>query len=65
MEEYRLCPEELIAKAFRVIQSSRRAFKPYGKRDWILAMRKIHREGGAFLPELFNVVTVHYTNQAV
>src|SRR5262245_1012562 len=31
MEEYDLTPDELIAKNFRAIQSSRRGFYPHGK----------------------------------
>jgi len=45
MEEYDLSPDELIAKAFRIIQSSRRGYHPYGKRDWINAVKKIHKQG--------------------
>jgi hypothetical protein len=33
MEEYRLSPDELIAKDFRTIQSSRRGYQPYGKKE--------------------------------
>ena len=46
MEEYHLSPDELIAKAFRMIQSSRREYYPYGKRDWIAAIKKVYRSGG-------------------
>jgi hypothetical protein len=45
MEEYHLTPDELIAKAFRVIQSSRRGFYPHGKSDWIAAVKKLHKQG--------------------
>jgi hypothetical protein len=34
MEEYGLSPDELIAKDFRIIQSSRRGYQPYGRSDW-------------------------------
>jgi hypothetical protein len=44
MEEYHLTPAELIAKAFRIIQSSRRG---YGKGEWIAAVKKVYgRVGG-------------------
>ena len=33
MEEYRLSPDELSAKDFRMIMSSRKGYHPYGKRD--------------------------------
>ncbi len=47
MEEYGLSPDELIAKDFRRIQSSRRGYKPYGKREWIAAIKKIHKNSGS------------------
>jgi hypothetical protein len=40
MDEYRLSPDELIAKEFRKIQSSRRGYHPHGKSDWIAAIKK-------------------------
>ena len=46
MEEYHLSPDELIAKAFRRIQSSRTGYYPYGKSDWIAAIKKIYRADG-------------------
>jgi hypothetical protein len=39
MEEYHLTPDELIAKDFRRIQSSRRGFYPHGKRTGLLRSR--------------------------
>jgi len=47
MEEYGLSPDELIAKDFRIIQSSRRGYQPYGKREWIAAIKKIRNNGGS------------------
>jgi hypothetical protein len=38
---------ELIAKDFRLIQSSRRGYKPYGKNGWMAAIKKIHKHGGS------------------
>jgi ribosomal protein L32 len=46
MEEYRLSADELIAKAFRMIQSSRKEYRPYGKSDWIAAIRKLYTRDG-------------------
>ena len=46
MEEYHLSPAELIAKAFRVIQSSRRGYYPNGKREWIAAVKKVYKRDG-------------------
>jgi hypothetical protein len=45
MEEYGLSPDQLIAKDFRRIISSRRGYSPYGKKDWIDAIKKIHSRG--------------------
>jgi hypothetical protein len=45
MEEYGLSPDELIAKDFRIIQSSRRGYQPYGRREWIAAIKKIQKKG--------------------
>jgi hypothetical protein len=36
-----------VAKDFRVIQSSRRGYQPYGKSEWIAAIKKIHKNGGS------------------
>src|ERR671922_2148135 len=44
MREYRLGPDELIAKDFRLLQSSRPRFKPYGKKEWIVAVQKIYNK---------------------
>ena len=45
MEEYDLTPDQLIAKDFRMMQSSRRGFYPHGKNDWIAAMKELHKQG--------------------
>jgi hypothetical protein len=47
MEEYGLTPDKLTAKSFREILSSRRDYHPYSKRDWIEAIRDIHKQGGS------------------
>jgi hypothetical protein len=49
MEECALSPDELIAKDVRRLQSSRRDYRPYGKRDWIQAIRELHKVEGTFL----------------
>ena len=45
MEEYHLTPDELIAKDFRMIRSSRRGFYPHGKSDWIDAVKNLYKQG--------------------
>jgi len=47
MDEYELSPDELIAKAFRVIQSGRAAYEPYGKRQWTTAIKNFYRQKGS------------------
>jgi hypothetical protein len=42
MEEFDLSPDELIAKDFRILQSSRPGFYPHGKSDWIAAVKKLY-----------------------
>src|SRR5438105_4430200 len=44
--EYHLTPDELIAKAFRMIQSSRRGYYPHGKNEWIAAVKKVYKRDG-------------------
>lgn len=46
MNEYRLSPDELIAKDFRRIQSSRPGYQPHGKREWIAAMKQLYEANG-------------------
>jgi hypothetical protein len=46
MEEYHLTPDELIAKDFRRIQSSRHGYYPNGKSEWIAAMKKVYKKDG-------------------
>ncbi len=48
MEEYELSPDDLIAKAFRRIQSSRRDFKPYSKREWLDIMKAAYKRDPRF-----------------
>jgi hypothetical protein len=45
IEEYELSRDELITKAFRLIQSSRRNYRPNGRSEWIAAINKLHNHG--------------------
>ena len=65
MEEYRLSPDELIAKAFRVLRSSRPGFKPYGKTEWIGAIQKIYRKNNGVSAGLLQTSHPYLYNQAV
>jgi hypothetical protein len=42
-------PDELIAKDFRLIQSSRRGYYPDGKNEWIAAMEEPLLQGRQLL----------------
>jgi hypothetical protein len=57
MEEYRLSPDELVAKDFRVIQSGRHEFVPHGKRDWIAAIKKVYKTRGISAQGICNTGT--------
>jgi hypothetical protein len=43
MKEFRLSPHELIAKDFRALQSSRKGYHPYGKREWIAEFKRVYK----------------------
>jgi hypothetical protein len=43
MEEYELSPDELIAKDVRRLQSSRPGYQAYGEREWIQAVKNLHK----------------------
>jgi hypothetical protein len=46
MQEYDLSPDELSAKAFRMIQSSHPGYYPHTKKGWIAAMQKVYENDG-------------------
>src|SRR5215831_17433808 len=46
MEEYHITSDELIAKDFRVLQSSRRGYSPHSKSEWIAATKTFHEKHG-------------------
>ena len=46
MEEYGLSPDQLIARAFRIIQSRDPGFKANSKAEWVAAIKKIYKRKG-------------------
>ena len=64
MEEYDLSPDELIAKDFRMIQSSRRGFYPNGKSDWIDTLKSFINRAKACLPGISKINTHISTTKA-
>lgn len=63
MEEYRLSPDELIAKDFRIILSSRRGYYAYGKRDWTDAIKKVYKRDGNVFAKYLQGKYPHLYNQ--
>jgi hypothetical protein len=46
MEEYELSPDQLIAKAFRVLQSHDPGFRANSKAEWVAEVKKIYKRKG-------------------
>ena len=46
IEEYRLSPDQLCAKDFRTLHSSRRDYYPHGQRDWIATIKNVQKQHG-------------------
>jgi hypothetical protein len=65
IEEYRLTPDELIAKDFRAIQSSRRGYFPHGRRDWIVAIKKVYERDGNVFAKYLQEEHPHLYDQGV
>ena len=65
MQEYRLTPDQLCAKDFRRLHSSRQDYYPYGKRDWIAAIKKFHKQHGQVFAGYLQDNLPHLYNQAV
>jgi len=64
MDEYHLRSDQLIARDFRMLRSSRPGFYPHGKSDWIAAIRKIYRTDGNVSPKYLQAKHRHIYNQA-
>jgi hypothetical protein len=53
MDDHKLSPDQLIAKGFRLLQSSRPRYKPDSKAGWAAEIQKIYlRESIAGLQRL-------------
>jgi hypothetical protein len=50
IEEYRLSPDQLCSKTFRVNHSSRSDFCAHSRREWIAAMKAVYRKHGNVYP---------------
>ena len=65
MEEYHLTPDELIAKAFRVIQSSRRGYYPNGRSEWIETVKKVYKRDGKIFARYLQDKYKHLYEQGI
>jgi hypothetical protein len=65
MEDYHLTPDELVAKAFRVIQSSRRGYYLHDKSDWIAAVKKVYKRDGKVFAKYLQDKYPHLYRQGV
>ena len=61
--EYHLSPEELNRQEFRNIQSSRSGCYPYGKSDWIVAIKRIYKRDGQIFAGYLQDKYPHLYNQ--
>ena len=43
MQEYRLSPDKLCSKSFRINHSSRRDYRALNKKEWIAAIRIVYQ----------------------
>jgi hypothetical protein len=64
MQEYDLSPDELIAKAFRIIQSSHPKYYPHTKKGWIAAMQKVYENHGKVFAKYLQYNYRNYTAKA-
>ena len=65
MEEYHLTSDELIAKDFRVLQSSRRGYSPHGKSEWIAATKTFYEKHNKVFAKYLQQRSPHLYRQGV
>ena len=46
IEEYRLSPDQLCSKTFRINHSSRGDYRAHSRREWIAAMKAVYKQHG-------------------
>jgi hypothetical protein len=61
MAEYGLGPDELVATAFRVMNSSREGYRPLGRREWIAAFKKVCETDHQFTAVICKTTTCGFT----
>src|SRR6266478_4908548 len=64
MQQYHLSPDELIAKAFRVMQSSRHGYYN-GQNEWIAAMKKVYKKEGKVFAGYLQDKNAHLYEQGI
>jgi hypothetical protein len=65
MQEYRLSPDQLCSKTFRVNHSSRPDYCPHNKREWIAATKAVYKQHGNVLAGYLRDNLPHLYNQGV
>jgi hypothetical protein len=65
MEEYRLSPDQLCSKSFRVNHSSRSDFRAHSRREWMAAMKAVHKQHGQVFAGYLQDNLPHLYNQGV
>jgi hypothetical protein len=65
MEEFHLTPDELIAKAFRVIRSSQPGYYSHGKNEWIAAVKKEYKWDGKVFAGHLQAKHKHLSEQGI
>jgi hypothetical protein len=65
MEAHGLTPDELIARDFRMIQSSRRGYFPHGRSDWIAAIKNVYKRDGNVFAKYLQRKHPHLYDQSI
>jgi hypothetical protein len=65
IDEYRLSLDQLCSKTFRANHSSRSNYCPHNKREWIAAIKKVHKQHGQIFAGYLQHNLPHLYNQGV
>jgi hypothetical protein len=65
MQQYRLSPDQLCSKTFRVNHSSRNDYCAHNKREWVIAIKKVHKQHGQIFAGYLQDNLPHLYNQGV
>ena len=65
IQQYRLSPDKLCSRMFRLNHSSRRNYRPHGKQDWIAAIKKHYKQHGHVFAGYLQDNYPHLYNQGI